>query len=60
MYLLKRNSNYNLLYSYIITMAERLETIAKQMIDRAEAMWCEESKQAIAEAKKELLDILSK
>lgn len=41
-------------------MAERLETIAKQMIDKAEAMWYEESKQAIAEAKKELLDILSR
>ena len=41
-------------------MAERLETIAQQMINRAEAMWCEESKQAIAEAKQELLDILSK
>lgn len=41
-------------------MAERLETIAQQMINRAEAMWCEETKQAITEAKQELLDILSK
>lgn len=39
-------------------MAERLETIAKQMIDKAEAMWYEESIAVIKEVKKELLDIL--
>ena len=41
-------------------MAERLEIIAQQMINRAEAMWSEEAKLAIIEAKQELLDILSK
>lgn len=41
-------------------MAERLETIAQQMINRAEAMWNEEDKLAITEAKQQLLDILSK
>ena len=35
-------------------MAERLEAIAKQMIDRAEAMWYEESVAVIKEVKKDM------
>ena len=40
-------------------MAERLEAIAKQMIEQWEAMWYTEIKELVTEAKKELLDILS-
>ena len=40
-------------------MAERLEVIAKQMIDKAEAMWYEESVAIIKEVKKELLEALN-
>ena len=40
-------------------MAERLEAIAKQMIDKAEAMWYEESAAVIKEVKKELLEALN-
>lgn len=40
-------------------MAERLEVIAKQMIDKCEAMWYEESIAVIKEVKKELLELLN-
>lgn len=40
-------------------MAERLEAIAKQMIEQWEAAGYTEIKELVTEAKKELLDILS-
>ena len=42
-----------------IKMSERLEAIAQQMINRAEAMWCEETVKVIKEVKKELLELLN-